>query len=141
MRKEFSSTEISELAANPNTYSVGKMQLSLSLEAKQKILLLKQKGFSPTRIFKELGYDTDLLGAERIRVIVKRVEEAALSAEGIHQGYKKRKPKRMELSQLNNLDVDAQSIEHLKNEVLYLRQEVEFLKKLSQLGNMKKRGD
>ncbi len=50
------------------------------------------------------------------------------------------KRKRLSTEEINALDTDEASVIKLKNEVVYLRAEVEFLKKISQQAISGKRG-
>jgi hypothetical protein len=76
-----------------------------------------------------------------MKSIIKNIQAEAESEEGLHQGYKREvKRKQLSTEELSNLGVDEVSVIKLRNEVVYLRAEVEFLKKISQEAISGKRG-
>ena len=139
-QRKFTEEEVIELAANPNTYKVNESRISFTLEAKQKMLeMLATK--SARQVMKALGYDPDVFGVERISASVKHLRQEAASSVGLHQGYAKsntRKP--LTTEEIAELGTDVAAYERLKNEVVYLRAEVEFLKKISRQAISVKRG-
>ena len=88
----------------------------------------------------ELGYDPDLLGDDRVKNIIRSTRREAESAQGLHEGYSRAAKKHLDKEEIEQLDESASSYAKLKNEVIYLRQEVEFLKKISQQVISGKRG-
>lgn len=139
-KKTFTKEEMQIIQSNPNTLSVTEHRITLTLEAKEKILMLSKSGMPISRILNELGYDSEILGTNRIRSIISHVNQEAASKTGLHQGYKPRSKKRMSRTQIQELEENPESYHQLKNEVLYLREEVEFLKKISQEVISGKRG-
>lgn len=81
---------------------------------------------SPRAIFKELNYNLDYFGQKQIDSIVQRVKKEALAGE-FTEGYSRNN--RMKIKEPEE-DLSLQSIKQMKNELLYLRQEVDFLKKV-----------
>lgn len=138
--REFTPEELTELRNNPHTYLVDKCRLRLTLEAKQKIMEMSAQGHSAIYIVKKLGYKISILGEKRARGLVARVRQQALSAEGLREDYKRRDPKRLPLDDLDQLPVSLEAFNQIKNELVYLRQEVEFLKKISSVEKQNKRG-
>ena len=137
--KEFTPEEIRILKENPNTFEALPRKLAFTKKAKEKILELSALGMS-ARAIVELGYDPEMLGGGRVKNIPYYVRmEAELWGE-LHQGYPKRSIKRITSSQITELEGSADSYAKLKNEVIYLREEVEFLKKISQQVISGKRG-
>lgn len=141
MSKKFSAAEIKELEKNPNTLKVTEAHLSLTKSAKEEVLVLIREGFSAYQIVRKLGYDDKMLGKSRcdgIRYCVLKEDEAGHEQ---RQGYPERRPKRMTVEEIEDLPLDQTSVLRMRNELIYLRQEVDFLKKISQLAESKKRGD
>ena len=138
--KAFTQEEIRILRENPNTFEVSTYRLAFTKEAKERILELSAAGKSARGIVIELGYDPEMLGNSRIKNIAYHVRQEAESEHGIHQGYVKRSMKRITSSQIAELEESAESYAKLKNEIIYLREEVEFLKKISQRVISGKRG-
>ena len=93
-------------------------------------------------------YETpELVGLQRVFFIVliinslSVVQSAKLQASserGLHVGYPKRYGKRLSSESIDKLPSNPESFAKLTNEVAYLRQEVDFLKKISQIGASKK---
>ena len=70
--------------------------------------------------------------------IVQRIKRQALSGNGFTEGENRQK--RIPMKATNEEDLSSpQSIERMQNELLYLRQEVEFLKKIIIADNSRKR--
>ncbi|MBR6860094.1 MAG: hypothetical protein IKM73_02050 [Acidaminococcaceae bacterium] len=136
----FSDEEIRILEANPNTLRVTPHTLSLTLSAKHRIWELVDTGLSRRQIMEELGYDSQMLGEHRFQSIVRSVIKEANSPLGLHEGYFRNIGKITDNEEIRQLDHTPASYIKLKNEVIYLREEVEFLKKISQQVISGKRG-
>ena len=128
----FNQEEIRILKENPNTAGVTKSRLSVTLDAKKAILELHQAGWTSRRIVEELGYDPKMVGEQRMKNMVRNVRREAESKLGLHEGYMRTAGTRMNEEEIEQLDCNPASYAKLKNEVIYLRKEVEFLKKISQ---------
>ena len=122
----FNQEEIRILKENPNTASVTTSRLSVTLEAKKIILELHQAGWTSRRIVEELGYDPKMLGEQRMKNMVRNVRREADSRIGLHEGYLRTAGTRMDVEEIEQLDCNPTSYAKLKNEVVYLRKEVEF---------------
>lgn len=141
MSKRFTAAEIKELEKNPNTLKVTDAHLSLTKAAKEEVLALIREGLSAYQIVKKLGYDPKVLGKSRcdgIRYCVLKEDEAGHEQ---RQGYPDRRSKRMSIEEIEGLPLDRESVSRMRNELIYLRQEVDFLKKISQVVKSGKRGD
>lgn len=141
MSKRFTAAEIKELEKNPNTLKVTDAHLSLTKAAKEEVLALIREGLSAYQIVKKLGYDPKVLGKSRcdgIRYCVLKEDEAGHEQ---RQGYPDRRSKRMSIEEIEGLPLDRESVSRMRNELIYLRQEVDFLKKISQVAKSGKRGD
>lgn len=136
----FNEEQIRILKENPYTLSVTQSRISVTLEAKKLILELYQAGWTCRRIVEELGYDSKILGEQRTKNIVRNVRREAESKNGLHQGYLRTAGARMSEEEIEQLECNPGSYAKLKNEVIYLRKEVEFLKKISQQVISGKRG-
>ena len=141
MAKEFTPEEIEILRKNPNTWSVNRFRISLTKEAKERILELADMGYSSRQCMVELGYDTKILGKSRCSSVVYNTQREVKRGKQIHDGYAKRQPKRLSADELDELPLNQESYIRMKNELVYLKQEVDFLKKISQLAKSGKRGD
>lgn len=137
---EFTPEEIAILKGNPYTYKITKNRLSVTAEAKRKIIELSDTEMTYRQIVEELGYDPRILGLERTKNMVRGVLRDVKDGKIIHEGYLRTIGKRMSATALEELDCNPASYSKLKNEVIYLRKEVEFLKKISQQVLFGKRG-
>ena len=136
----FNEEQIRILKENPYTLSVTQSRISVTLGAKKLILELYQAGWTCRRIVEELGYDSKMLGEQRTKNMVRNVRREAESKNGLHQGYLRTAGTRMSEEEIEQLECNPGSYAKLKNEVIYLRKEVEFLKKISQQVISGKRG-
>ena len=142
MRKysSFTQEDIQILKANPHTSTVTESRLSITLEAKKFILELYEEGWTSRQIVEKLGYDPKMLGEQRMKDMVRNVRREAESKNGLHEGYLRTAGTRMSEEEIEQLECNPGSYAKLKNEVIYLRKEVEFLKKISQQVISGKRG-
>lgn len=82
--------------------------------------------------FRKLGYDPEVLGFERVHNITKRIRRAAKTPEGL----KGKAASRMRVSKehFNSAQLEKmsrrESEQRLQNEIVYLQQQMAFLKKL-----------
>lgn len=82
--------------------------------------------------FRKLGYDPEVLGFERVHNITKRIRRAAKTPEGL----KGKATSRMRVSKehFNSAQLEKmsrrESEQRLQNEIVYLQQQMAFLKKL-----------
>lgn len=136
----FTQEDIRILKENPNTSTVTESRLTITLEAKKIVLELHHAGWTSRRIVEELGYDPKMLGEQRMKNMVRNVRREAESKNGLHEGYLRTAGTRMSEEEIEQLECNPGSYAKLKNEVIYLRKEVEFLKKISQQVISGKRG-
>ena len=136
----FNSEAICILKENPYTLTVTENRLSITLEAKKKIVEMDKAGMSCRRIIEELGYDPKMLGDQRVRNILRLTRAEAKSELGLRERYAKRDKLRLGKEEIEQLDHSNLSYAQLKSEVIYLREEVEFLKKISQRVISEKQG-
>ena len=125
--KEYTKKEMKILKSNPYTLKVTKNQLSHTAEFKQVFWTKYQAGMSPRKILEELGYNSKMFEQKRIDSMVQRIKKQALSGNGFTEGFNR--TKRIKLT--SNEEYTPESFVQMQHEVLYLKQEVEFLKKLS----------
>lgn len=132
--KKFTPEQVEVLAANPFTRNVTVYRISYTLEFKNLFLARYEGGESVRDIFNDLGYDVSVLGDSRVysfsNDLLKRVEAGEVLAED--------SPKK-ELEKPVNVDYNTmpsqQSVAAMQREIAYLRQQLEFLKKITELDN------
>lgn len=136
--KEYTPKQIKELEANPYTLKVTKNKLYFTIKFKEDFWISYQAGNAPRKILSDLGYDLEYFGQKQIDSIVQRIKKEALSGNGFREG--ENRERRIPMKATNREELSSpQSIERMQNELLYLRQEVEFLKKIIMTNNSKKR--
>lgn len=138
--KGFTPEEIVLLRNNPYTLKVTERTIRFTLPFKQYMLEGLQHGKSPATIVQELGYDPTIFGQSRLSGIAYHIIEDANSPIGLHEGRRTPRPvKAVTEGELASI-APSYILRRLQAEVSYLRQEVEFLKKIVQAENGKKRG-
>ena len=136
--KEYTPKQIKKLEANPYTLKVTKNKLYFTIKFKEDFWINYQAGTAPRKILSDLGYDLEYFGQKQIDSIVQRIKKEALSGNGFREG--ENRERRIPVKATNREELSSpQSIERMQNELLYLRQEVEFLKKIIMTNNSKKR--
>ena len=136
--KEYTPKQNKKLEANPYTLKVTKNKLYFTIKFKEDFWINYQAGNAPRKILSDLGYDLEYFGQKQIDSIVQRIKKEALSGNGFREG--ENRERRIPVKATNREELSSpQSIERMQNELLYLRQEVEFLKKIIMTNNSKKR--
>ena len=136
--KEYTPKQIRELKANPYTYNVTKNKLYFTSKFKEDFWISYQAGNAPRKILTDLGYNLDYFEQKQIDSIVQRIKKQALSGNGFTESENRQKRVPMKATSEEELS-SPQSIERMQNELLYLRQEVEFLKKIIIADNSRKK--
>jgi len=137
--KKFTTEQMLTLAANPFTYKVTVHRIAFTLEFKNLFLAQYESGEAVKDIFTNLGYDTAAIGCNRIygfaNRLLSRIEAGEIPTE---------EPARTKQEKPVNIDYNTmpaqQSVAAMQREIAYLRQQVEFLKKITELGNTAKPG-
>jgi len=126
-RKKFSAAEQELLRANPYTEKVTEHQISFTLAFKEAFWRLSVEGCTG-----KLGYEPELLGFERVHNITKRIRRAGKSPEGIQPAPKSRM--RISREQFGAAELEKmsrrESERRMQQEIVYLQQQMAFLKKL-----------
>ena len=87
-KKKFTPEELKHLQANPYTLRVTADSISYTLAFKEAFWALSLQGYTGTAAFRKLGYNTEVLGFERIHNTTKRIRREARSPEGFHEGVR-----------------------------------------------------
>ena len=124
--KKYTQKQIKELKSNPYTLQIDDKRMFFTIEFKKVFWTKYQAGVSPRTILKELNYNLDYFGQKQIDSIVQRIKKEALAGE-FKEGYSR--TNRMKIAEPPD-DITPQNIKQMQNELLYLRQEVDFLKKV-----------
>lgn len=135
--RRFTAEQLEILSNNPFTSKVDWHHIWFTLEFQNIFLTRYEQGESSSEIFESLGYDIDILGKYRIynypRTLYGRLEKG-LSLTETPGNTKLIAPTDMDYNTLPT----QQSVASMQRELKYLRQQVEFLKKITELDNEKK---
>lgn len=125
--RSFTKEEMDNLRKNKYTYSVSLNTISFTIEFKKEFWKRYQTGQSPREIVKALGYDDQMLGTTRIsglQTMIRKQAQEGRFREGPHTSY----------AVSNHPDYSSmpedQKLVAMEHELYYLRQEMDFLKKI-----------
>ena len=133
--KGFTPDEVLALRANPYTHTVTEKTISFTREFKERMWEGMQNGQPKRALVIELGYDPDILGPSRIEGIAYHIKKEANSPEGFHEGKRISKVAKKVTEDELASSVPSHTLRRRQAEVSYLRQEIEFLKKIMQTAN------
>ena len=137
-RFEYTVKQIKQLERNPYVFKVTKHKLYYTAKFKEDFWISYQAGNSPRKILIDFGFDIDIFGQKQIDSLVQHIKKQALSGNGFSEGENRQRRVPMKATSEEELS-SPQSIERMQNELLYLRQEVEFLKKIIIADNSRKK--
>ena len=134
--REYTAKEMKLLKANPYTFKITKNKLYFTVEFKEAFWTACQAGMAPRKILEDLGYDLGMFGQKQIDSMVQSIKRQAQSGNGFRQGENRARRKKDELSISEGTSIESkETLTSILNEVKYLRQEVEFLKKIVKTEN------
>ena len=129
--KEYTAKVIKLLKVNPYTFKVTKNKLYFTVEFKEAFCMAYQAGVAPRKIMEDLGYDLEMFSQKQIDSIVQRIKRQAQEGNGFPQGENRTRRRKDELTMSKGSPPESdQTLVRIMNEVKYLRQEVDFLKKI-----------
>ena len=136
--RTFTEEQIKQLKKNPYTFKLTKNKLYFTAKFKEDFWISYQAGNAPRKVMHDLGYDLSMFTQKQIDNYVQRIKREALSGEGFREGENRQRRIPQKATDEKELS-SPQSIERMQNELLYLRQEVEFLKKIIIADNSRKK--
>jgi hypothetical protein len=125
--RRFTDEQKDILLKNPNTAYVSNSVIKFTQEFKVKLVESVEQGVPVRRFIQEAGYDYEMLGDDRIKTFVSRWRKEARIG-NIHDGYKERK-RHPDLADYKDMEPE-EAMQHMQNEILYLHQELDFIKKM-----------
>jgi hypothetical protein len=145
-KTEFTEEQMAEIAANPYTYRVTSKQVAFTASFKEKFWELYCKGVSSWNIMEILGYDPHVFGPVRVSGIQRHIRNEFRDGDGFHSGRKEKTSVTAEKDALREAystraartQNPQDTIRELQHEIKYMRQELEFLKKISLARTTKK---
>lgn len=136
MQRKFTAEEKKKLESNQYTLKVSNCKFYPTIKFKEEFWIRYQAGIAPRKIIKDLGYDLYLFTQKQIDCIVQKIKKQALSGTGFTEGENHNYRTGIKKPETDN---SPQRISQMQAELLYLRQEVEFLKKIITADNSKKK--
>ena len=136
--KEYTAKQIKQLEKNPYVFKATKHRLYYTAKFKEDFWVSYQAGKTPRKILTDFGFDINIFGQKQIDSLVQHIKKQALSGNGFSEGENRQRRVPMKATSEEELS-SPQSIERMQNELLYLRQEVEFLKKIIIADNSRKK--
>ena len=139
-RKLFTEEQQQLLRQNPYIYSVTETRITLTKEFKELFMTAYKAGESPRKILEDHSFDISIIGERRIWSISQHIRTEYKKYGNFHEGYCPR-------GEAANHDAptdaakpvsEADEIKQLRHEVDYLKQEMEFLKKISSIRTTRK---
>lgn len=137
-KKKFSQEEIALLKENPYTVSVNEDTIRFTVAFKIAFMKLYDQAVPVREILPKLGYPLEIIGKARLNGISQKIRNEAKSPMGLREIGDKRNLEDLPETETAELS-DRQMINRLQCEVAYLRQEMEFIKKISDVDNTGKR--
>lgn len=125
--KKFNKDEIEILKNNKYTYKVSENSIKFTVEFKELMFKRLNDGFSAPTILEDCGYDLSILGAERPKGIACHIREEYKVNGSFHAG---RKMCSLQDDLENGNISPSKALIKMQAEIIYLRQQVEFLKKI-----------
>lgn len=133
--KRFTPEEVKIIQQNPYVVSVCPTRITYSLAFKHVAIEQAGKGLRSTDIFRNAGFDPDMLGRPRMVAALKSFKREAASPAGLREPRGKSREER--LSQFAKEDLSQKqtrrAIRELQDKVIELEQTIEFLKKIQSL--------
>ena len=128
-RKVFTDEEIEMLRKNPYTYVVTPKMIKFTQEFKELFWKEHQNDVKPGKIFEKYGYPTKVLGSKRIWGISRLIREQFYSEDDLQKGKRQKK---------EDISVSKDEFRKIQNELKFIRQEIEFFKKIYSIRNSRR---
>ena len=126
-KKKYTQKQIKELKSNPYTFKVNENRIFFTKEFKKAFWIKYQGGMAPRKILEELDYDNKYFTQGQVDNIVQRVKKEAMTGE-FTEGQSRNQ--RMKIKEPNDLENKDPALIRMNHELEYLKQEVDFLKKV-----------
>ena len=134
-KKKFTPEEIKHLRANPYTLRVAEDTISYTLAFKEVFWELSLQGYTGTAAFRKLGYNTQVLGFERIHNTTKRIRQAGKSMEGFNESNLRGMRIKSDWKERTDFagGESGEAAKRMQREIVCLQQQMAFLKKVMKL--------
>jgi len=134
-KKKFTPEEMKHLRANPYTLRVTEDTISYTLAFKEAFWELSLQGYTGTAAFRKLGYNTQVLGFERIHNTTKRIRQAGKSVEGFRESNLRGMRIKSDWKAQTDFagGESGEAAKRMQREIVCLQQQMAFLKKVMKL--------
>ena len=145
--RHFSTDELEILLASPHVAYVSRTTISFTAAFKESFWQRYCDGIAPAKIVADAGLNYDMISKSRIDSLIKTLRdqtERGLSfKDGLERHYDKPDkefdiPKMPRIPKNTDIPLTPEAIGKMVHEVAYLKQEMEFLKKIIMAGMVKK---
>ncbi len=121
----FTDEQVEELRKNPYVKKVSEKGITYEENFKELFLNDYNNGMGPTEIFQKYGFDTDVLGKDRITNFCRRTKDQSKRETGFEdqRKYSSGRPRTKDLT-------DEERIQRLELKIKTLKQENDFLKRV-----------
>lgn len=130
-RNIFTDEQIQILRENPYVYSVSPWQISLTKEFKEIFYEAGNNGKIPRQILEEHGLDPAILGEYRIKNIAYHIRKEYQKYGRFQEGHSAQR--RTQNKKTTDELSEKEQLRTLQTEVEFLREEMDFLKKISKI--------
>ena len=127
-KRIFTKEQIEELLKNKNITKCSKRSITYNKDFKIDALSKYKEGFSPKEIFKDAGFDLDLIGKESPKYNIHRWKKT-FNTKGIEYLSKETRGKNGGRPK-SNFDNEKEKLKYLEHKIAYLEEENRFLKEL-----------
>jgi len=128
--RKFTPEEIAEMNHNPFVNRVSESKISFTTEFKESFWKRARAGEPLAEIIRSFGLDPDVLGYRRIKGIYAHLNEQVVAGLAFTDKKRVRNPEAVLVSKPPSNREQQVKIRTLEHEVLYLKQELEFIKKI-----------
>ena len=130
----FTEEQIRILAENPYTRRVGEHSISFTPEFLRDVCRMREQNMTYRQIVEAHGYDPDMIGTRRIYHLGEIIRGKTAN------DFPDKRPVRSKVIGFDQKS-DKRAMKQMQHEILYLRQEVEFLKKIMAAGVIESEDD
>ena len=129
-KRKFTPEEIAEMNHNPFVKQVTESKISFTIEFKESFWKRARSGEPLAEIIKAFGLDPEVLGYYRIKGIYAHLNEQVAAGLPFTDKRHIRSPENTIINKPPSSREQIVKIRTLEHEVLYLKQELEFIKKI-----------
>ena len=137
-KKLFTEEQQQLLRQNPYVYCVTGSRLQLTREFKELFLTAYNAGEYPREILINYGFDIGIIGERRVWSISSHIRTEYEKYGEFHEGYSSPRQRDTTHPSSASSETDGDKLRKLQHDVDYLKQEIEFLKKISSIRNTRK---